>query len=308
MPAASHTTRFAPSPTGLLHLGHAFAALTAFDAAPRGGFVLRIEDLDRSRCRPQFEAGILEDLRWLGLRWREPLLRQSSRSEAYRAALSALEQRGVTYPCFCTRAAIAAEIARATQAPHMSGSASEPDSTAGAAVYPGTCRSLSEAERRRRMQRGETFAVRLNAERGAEMLGRSELHFTETGAGPHGQTGRIPVDPLLLGDVVIARKDLPAAYHLAVVIDDAHQGITRVTRGHDLFSATHVQRLLQALLGLPAPGYAHHRLILDGQGRKLSKREEAPTLRSLRAQGNTPEHIRRRVGLPVAGSARGRES
>lgn len=283
-------TRFAPSPTGLLHLGHAFAALTAFDAARPDGFVLRIEDLDLSRCRPQFEAAILEDLAWLGLSWRKPVLHQSSRGEAYRAALAALERHGVTYPCFCTRAEIAAEVARAAQAPH-------PQQPAGTALYPGTCRSLSPAERARRIARGEAFAVRLNAARAAEIIERRDLRFTETGAGPSAETGHIEVDPLLLGDVVIARKDLPAAYHLAVVIDDAFQGITMVTRGNDLFSATHVQRLLQALLGLPMPLYMHHRLILDEQGRKFSKRDEAPTLSSLRTQGITPQEIRRQLRI-----------
>lgn len=289
---AGEVTRFAPSPTGLLHLGHAFAALRAFDAAGPGGFVLRIENLDRGRCRPEFEAAILEDLTWLGLRWREPVLRQSTRSDAYRAALAALEQCGVTYPCFCTRAEIAAEVARAAEAPHLV-------QASGTAVYPGTCRALSAAERAARLARAEAFAVRLDATRAAAIVDLSDLRFTESGAGPYGQTGLIRVDPRLLGDVVIARKDLPAAYHLAVVVDDAFQGITRVTRGHDLFEATHIQRLLQALLKLPTPLYAHHRLILDAQGRKFSKRDQAPTLRSLRAQGITPADIRRELLLPV---------
>lgn len=287
---ASVVTRFAPSPTGLLHLGHAFAALTAFDAAAPGGFVLRIEDLDRGRCRPQFAAAIVEDLTWLGLRWQEPVLHQSSRSEAYACALAALERRAVTYPCFCTRAEIAAEAARAAEAPHL-------PPAAGSTVYPGTCRTLSAAERAQRIARAEAYAVRLDVTRAAAIIDRSDLRFTEAGAGPDGQTGCIDVDPLLLGDVVIARKDLPAAYHLAVVVDDAFQGITRVTRGHDLFEATHVQRLLQALLGLPAPLYAHHRLILDAQGRKFSKRDQAPTLRGLRARGVTPADIRRQLQL-----------
>ncbi len=288
----SSVTRFAPSPTGLLHLGHAFAALTAFDAASPGGFVLRIEDLDQGRCRAQFDAAILEDLTWLGLTWPPPVLRQSSRGGAYRAALAALEGLGVTYPCFCTRSEIAAEIARAAQAPHRA-------DTTGTAAYPGTCRSLSASERARRAAGAEAFAVRLDSARAAHVIDRSDLQFTETGVGPHGETGAVRVDPRALGDVVIARRDLPAAYHLAVVIDDAFQGITLVTRGNDLFEATHVQRLLQALLGLPAPRYAHHRLILDPQGRKFSKRDHAPTLRALRAQGVTPGEIRRRLQLPA---------
>jgi glutamyl-Q tRNA(Asp) synthetase len=299
--APDQITRFAPSPTGLLHLGHAFAALTAFDAASPGGFVLRIEDLDPARCRAEFEAAILEDLAWLGISWRGPPLRQSSRSEAYRAGLAALERRGVTYPCFCTRAEIAAEIARAAEAPHRSSAAALPATSAGGgAAYPGTCRSLSAAERARRMAGGEAFAVRLHAIRAAEMIDGADAYFLECGAGPQGEAGRIQIDPQLLGDVVIARKDLPAAYHLAVVIDDAFQGITRVTRGDDLFVATHVQRLLQVLLGLPGPRYAHHRLILDARGRKFSKRDQAPTLRSLRAAGISPVEIRRRLRLPAA--------
>lgn len=287
LPATGHSTRFAPSPTGLLHLGHAFAALTAFAAARSGGFVLRIEDLDRSRARPEFEAAIHEDLTWLGLSWQEPVLRQSTRSQAYEHALVTLERRGLTYPCFCTRAGIVAEIARAGEAPHLP----------GCAGYPGTCRSLSATERQGRVARGDVFATRLDAARAAGVVAADRLQFTENGLGPQGQRGRIVVDPMLLGDVVIARKDLPAAYHLAVVVDDAYQGITLVTRGHDLFTATHVQRLLQALLGLPEPLYAHHRLILDAQGRRFAKRDQVTTLRSLRAQGLTPAQIRRRLGL-----------
>jgi glutamyl-Q tRNA(Asp) synthetase len=286
-------TRFAPSPTGWLHLGHAFAALTAFSAAGPGGLVLRIEDLDRGRCRPEFDSAIREDLAWLGLSWREPVLRQSGRSEAYRDALATLGQRGLLYPCFCTRTQVAAEIARAAEAPH----AGRGPGDVAAGVYPGTCRALSAAERQRRMQSGEPFALRLHAAGAAAQLDRSQLFFCESGSDCAVPRGRIPVDPLLLGDVVLARKDLPAAYHLAVVVDDAFQGITRVTRAEDLFASTHVQRLLQALLGLPAPLYAHHRLILDAQGRKLSKRDQAQALRSLRAEGTTAAEVRRRLGF-----------
>ena len=302
-------TRFAPSPTGLLHLGHAFAALTAFAAACPGGFVLRIEDLDRGRCRPEFATAIREDLAWLGVSWREPVLHQSTRGDAYRAALALLEQRGVIYPCFCTRAQIAAEIAHAAEAPHAAEAlpAAEAPPAAGnpptGSLYPGTCRAMSAAERRLRLSRGEAFALRLDAARAAAQIPPSELQFTECGTDHHGPTGRLAVDPRLLGDIVIARKDLPAAYHLAVVVDDAFQGITLVTRAEDLFAATHVQRLLQALLGLPAPRYAHHRLILDTDGRKLSKRDQAPTLRSLRAQGLTPAQLQRQLGFTGARAA-----
>lgn len=282
-------TRFAPSPTGLLHLGHAFAAMTAHDAAKAGGrFLVRIEDLDRTRCRPEFEAAILEDLDWLGLQWERPVLRQSERFEAYRAALDRLAERGLLYPCFCTRGDIAEEIARSAEAPHG------PEGP----LYPGTCRGLSERERRARLDSGVPYALRLDAAKAAALVGA--LSFEEQGSGPNGERALIAADPLLFGDIVIARKDVLASYHLAVVVDDAYQGVTLVTRGNDLFAATHVQRLLQALLELPAPAYAHHRLILDAQGRKFSKRDRAVTLRSLRESGVTPAQIRERLGLPLA--------
>jgi len=274
-------TRFAPSPTGHLHLGHAFAAITAAEAGER--FLLRIEDIDAARCRPEYERAIDEDLSWLGLSWEQPVLRQSSRLDAYGAALAALKGRGLLYPCFCTRREIAAEIARSVEAPHA------PDGP----LYPGTCRALSEAERTQRSAGGEPYALRLDAKKAAEIVG--PLFFDERGAGPEGETGRIAVDPLRSGDVVLARKKTAAAYHLAAVVDDAFQGVTLVTRGSDLFAATHIQRVLQALLGRPAPAYAHHRLILDAHGRKFSKRDDAVTLRALREAGVTPEAIRRRL-------------
>ncbi len=303
-------TRFAPSPTGLLHLGHAFAALTAFAGADR--FVLRIEDIDTARSRAQFVDAIFEDLRWLGLSWEEPVLRQSTRAPAYRAALDALDAKGLLYPCFCTRKDIAEEIARAGEAPHIDSlaaprpgdrlAAPRPGDHLAASrpgpdgpIYPGLCRTLSHDERTRRVAAGEAYVLRLDAAKAAARTG--PLSFRELGSGGHGEHGTIAVQPLLFGDVVLARKAMPAAYHLAVVVDDAFQGVTRVTRGNDLFAATHVQRLLQALLGLPAPDYAHHRLILDGEGRKFSKRDRATTLRDLRAQAATPQDIRRRVGL-----------
>lgn len=266
-------TRFAPSPTGLLHLGHAFAAISAAEAGER--FLLRIEDIDAGRCRPEFEAAIFQDLAWLGLRWEEPVLRQSSRFDAYRAALAKLEAEGLIYPCFCTRKEIADEIARAIEAPHG------PEGP----HYPGTCRALSDDVRKVRMEAGEQYALRLDSAKAAKRVGA--LTFTE-------HSDVVNVDPLLFGDVVLARKDTPASYHLAVVVDDAYQGVTLVTRGEDLLPATHIQRLLQALLQLPEPAYAHHKLILDENGKKFSKRDSAVTLRELRASGVTPEEIRAR--------------
>jgi glutamyl-Q tRNA(Asp) synthetase len=279
-------TRFAPSPTGYLHLGHAFAAITAHDLAKRAGgrFLLRIEGIDRNRARPEFEQAICEDLNWLGLEWEQPVLRQSERFDTYREALDRLDAQGLIYPCFCTRAEIAAEIARAAEAPHG------PDGPR----YPGTCRNLSAHDRKARTQSGEPYALRLDVTRAAERTG--PLTFEEQGQGPKGEHGMINVDPLLFGDVVLARKDTPASYHLAVVVDDAFQNVTLVTRGNDLFAATHVQRLLQALLDLPAPKYAHHQLVLDEHGRKFSKRDRSVTLRDLRASGFTPNDIRARLG------------
>jgi glutamyl-Q tRNA(Asp) synthetase len=275
-------TRFAPSPTGYLHLGHAFAALTAHDAAQGGRFLLRIENIDLARTKPEYEAAIYEDLAWLGLSWEQPVLFQSARFDAYRTALDRLEAQKLLYPCFCTRAKIAGEIARASEAPHG------PEGV----HYPGTCRRLEAATRAARIASGMPYALRLDV---AEAARRSDaLSFGEEGAGPAGEKGTILADPSQFGDVVLARKEMPTSYHLAVVVDDAHQGVTLVTRGNDLFAATHVQRLLQRLLGLPTPSYAHHRLILDAQGRKFSKRDKALTLRELRARGETPYSIRAR--------------
>jgi glutamyl-Q tRNA(Asp) synthetase len=264
-------TRFAPSPTGFLHLGHAFAAITAAEAGTR--FLLRIEDIDTGRTREEFVAAIFEDLHWLRLDWEEPVMRQSTRGEAYRDEIAKLEAKGVVYPCFCTRREIAVEIARAVEAPHG------PDGP----IYPRTCRRLSSDERAAKLASGMSYALRFDAAKAAAMAG--PLTFREHGA-------RVEVQPLLFGDIVLARKEMPAAYHLAVVVDDAFQGVTLVTRGADLLSATHVQRLLQALLGLPEPAYAHHRLILDADGKKFSKRDRAVTLRSLREAGVTAQDVR----------------
>ena len=261
-------SRFAPSPTGRLHLGHAFSAIRAHDLARAAGgrFLLRIEDIDPGRSREAFVAGIEEDLRWLGLAWDGPVLRQSARTDAYRAALGALGAAGLLYPCFCTRA----DIAAAAAAPHG------PD---GGGLYPGTCRGLGSAERARRMA-AEPYAWRLDMVRATAMAGASCWHDASRGA--------IDAAPERFGDVVLARKDAPASYHLAVTIDDAWQGVTDVVRGMDLFEATHVHRLLQALLGLPSPRYHHHALLTDAEGRRLAKRTGAPTLADLRASGVDP--------------------
>ena len=278
-----HTTRFAPSPTGLLHLGHAFAALRAFEAARGGTFLLRIEDLDSGRVRPEYATAIEEDLAWLGLSWKRPVLHQSTRLQAYRHALATLLERQLLYPCFCTRKEIALEIARAGYAPHQS----------DYVVYPGTCRDLTASDRERAIAHGQPYVMRLHVAKAAAHV--PALSFLENGTGPSGQHGPIQVTAAALGDIVLARKDIPVAYHLAVVIDDSFQEVSLVTRGSDLFSATHVQRLLQALLGLAVPQYAHHRLILDSQGNKFSKRDQAVTLRSLREQGLSTAQVRARI-------------
>ncbi|MDF2097039.1 tRNA glutamyl-Q(34) synthetase GluQRS [Aquibaculum arenosum] len=273
------TTRFAPSPSGQLHLGHAYAALFAARAAQGGRFLLRLEDIDRSRCRAEFETALLEDLAWLGLRWEAPPLRQSERLTAYRDALERLRALGLVYPCFCTRRAIAEEIARADSAPHG------PDGP----LYPGLCRDISERERRERLAAGESHAWRLDVEAARRRCG--PLTWLDLEAGEQ------VAQPELLGDVVLARKDVPTSYHLAVVVDDAAQEITLVTRGVDLFHATHMHRLLQALLELPVPRWHHHRLITDADGERLAKRHNALSLRALRAACHSPAEVRAMVGM-----------
>lgn len=278
-----HTiTRFAPSPTGHLHLGNAFSALYAWRAADaRGGrFLIRIEDIDQARCRPEYVTAMLDDLAWLGLDWPEPVRWQSGHFDDYRAALERLAGLGVTYPCFCTRADIAAEIALSPSAPHG------PDGP----LYPGICRSLSADERAARLADGAPYAIRLDAAKAAALIG--------DGLGWHDKRrGRQPLDPMRQGDVVLARKDIPTSYHLAVTVDDALQGITLITRGEDLFEASHVHRLLQALLDLPTPAYDHHDLIRDDAGLRLAKRKSAPTIRSLREDGVTADEIRQHLGF-----------
>ncbi len=277
----SVVTRFAPSPTGLLHLGHAYSALVGWKAARDGGgkFLLRIEDIDRARCREEFTDAILEDLTWLGLDWDGEVRRQSQHLADYRAPLDRLEAMGMIYPCFCTRSAIKAEIEAAIAAPHG----------ADGPLYPGTCRNLSPAERNERKAAGQIFALRLDTAKAADAAG--ELFWEEEGR------GRIRVEPLRQGDVVLARKDTPTSYHLAVTVDDALQGVTLVTRGEDLFVSTHIHRLLQALLGYPAPRYRHHQLLTDASGRRFAKRDNALTLRALRASGKSPAEVRAMAGF-----------
>ncbi len=276
-------TRFAPSPTGYLHLGHAYSALRTADAAEAAGgrFLLRIEDIDSARSRPEFEDAIFEDLTWLGLSWETPVRRQSEHLDVYQQALDTLGTRGLIYPCFCSRREIRAEIARAGAAPHGS----------GGALYPGTCRALPEEIREQRIAAGDAYALRLDVSRAAIEAG--PLIWHEQGRGD------IAGDAASYGDVVLARKETPASYHLAVTLDDHVQGITLVTRGEDLFEATHIHRLLQALLGLETPEYAHHPLLHDQSGRRFAKRDKALTLRALRAAGHTAQSLRRILDTPA---------
>jgi glutamyl-Q tRNA(Asp) synthetase len=267
-------TRFAPSPTGHLHLGHAFSAYNAWKRArtAQGRFLLRLEDIDPTRCRPDYAAAILDDLSWLGLDWDGPPRVQSAHLADYRTVLDALAEQGMVYPCFCTRT----DIARSVAAPHG------PD---GAPLYPGTCRRLSAAERGERIAAGQPFALRLDM----AAAYRPGLSFHEE------SEGRTPCHPERFGDVVLARKDAPASYHLCVTHDDALQQVTLITRGEDLRPATDLHRLLQTLMGWPEPAYAHHRLLTDAAGRRLAKRDLAQTLRSLRAEGASARAIIERL-------------
>lgn len=283
--------RFAPSPNGYLHLGHAFSAMLNDDLARQSGgrFLLRIEDIDPTRCRPEFEAAIDEDLAWLGLSWEKPARRQSEHFAEYRAALEKLAGLGLVYPAFESRAETARLVAeREKEAPWPR----DPD---GAPLYPGTARALAPEERARRLQSGAPYALRLDMTAACARVG--PLSWIERGQGSEGETGTVAANPAAWGDVIIARKETPTSYHLAVVVDDALQGITEVVRGLDLFWSTSVHRLLQALLGLPQPIYRHHRLICDASGQKLSKSTAATGLRELRVAGVRPAEIRSRIGL-----------
>ena len=275
--ARQERTRFAPSPTGHLHLGHAFSAMFASQTAAQlgGKMLLRIEDIDRARCRPEFESAISDNLAWLGLTWPMPVRRQSEHLADYAAALNQLDEAGLLYPCFCTRAEIKAEIAESPSAPHG------PDGP----IYPGMCLGITPAEAAFRKTRGESFALRLNMTEALKHAG-ADLAFEDA------TQGLINADPAKFGDVILARKETPTSYHLAVTVDDHTQGITCVTRGDDLFEATHIHRLLQQLLNYETPRYAHHPLIQDAEGRRLAKRTQATSLNELRRRGLTPDAVR----------------
>ncbi|HET6839250.1 MAG TPA: tRNA glutamyl-Q(34) synthetase GluQRS [Bradyrhizobium sp.] len=284
--------RFAPSPNGYLHLGHALSALLNFDLARRTGgrFLLRIEDIDPTRCRPEFEAAIYEDLAWLGIVWEHPVRRQSEHLADYRRAVEKLSAEALFYPSFESRAEIAKLVTQ------REATASWPRDPDGAPLYPGTAKSLSQPERAQLFDSGAPYALRLDMAAACARAG--DLGWTEHGEGPQGETGAVAARPHAWGEVVLARKETPTSYHLSVAIDDALQGVTEVVRGQDLFWSTSVHRLLQQLLELPEPAYRHHRLVVDGAGRKLSKSTQATGLRELRAQGATPADIRCLVGLP----------
>jgi len=283
--------RFAPSPNGYLHLGHAYSALLNFASARQSGgrFLLRIEDIDVTRCRPEFETAIYQDLAWLGIAWETPVRRQCEHLSEYRDAVERLAADGLIYPSFESRAEIARLVAaREAMAPWPR----DPD---GAPLYPGVAKSLAQGERRRLLESGVPYALRLDMATACARGG--DLGWIEQGQGPDGETGMVAARPEAWGDVILARKETPTSYHLAVVIDDALQGVSEVVRGQDLFWSTSVHRLLQRLLGLPAPAYRHHGLVRDAAGRKLSKSGKATGLRELRAGGATPADVRRLVGL-----------
>jgi glutamyl-Q tRNA(Asp) synthetase len=283
--------RFAPSPNGYLHLGHAYSALLNHDLARQleGRLDLRIDDIDAARCRPHYETAIYEDLAWLGISWSEPVRRQSEHFDDYRAAIGKLEAGRLLYASFESRSEINALVAEREQ------HGTWPRDPDGVPLYPGRAPTMPDEESGRRLGAGEPFALRLAMDAAASRAG--SLTWSEGGSGPQGQTGPIAAAPQQWGDVVLARKELPASYHLAVVVDDALQGVTDIVRGQDLFWSTSLHRLLQALLGLPEPSYRHHRLILGEDGRKLSKSTQATSLRQLRAAGASAADIRRMVGL-----------
>jgi glutamyl-Q tRNA(Asp) synthetase len=285
--------RFAPSPNGELHLGHAYSALLNAEMALKAGgrLLLRIEDIDTTRSTPEFEAGIYRDLEWLGVEWEEPVRRQSEHFADYATLLERLIEEELVYPAFMSRGEMRAHIAEA----EGSGKTwpRDPD---GVPLYPGLDKSLGQRERKRRMAGGEPFAWRLDADAATASLGRS-LSWTEFAGSDMSSTGKVEARPDLWGDVVLARRDVPTSYHLSVVADDALQGVTHVVRGLDLFAATGIHRLLQELLGLPEPAYFHHRLIPGPDGRKLSKSFRDTGLNTLRLAGRTPDDIREMIGL-----------
>jgi glutamyl-Q tRNA(Asp) synthetase len=284
--------RFAPSPNGYLHLGHAYSALLNYDLARRAGgrMLLRIEDIDTMRCKPEFETAIVQDLAWLGIEWETPVRRQSEHLDVYRDAVEKLAAQGLVYPAFESRSEIAKLVAqREAEGPWPR----DPD---GAPLYPGTAKLLSPSERTRLIDSSVPYALRLDMAAARARAGK--LAWIEQGEGPNGETGAVTAQPQAWGDVILARKETPTSYHLSVVIDDALQGVTDVVRGQDLFWSTSVHRLLQKLLDLRAPAYRHHRLVLDAAGTKLAKSTLATGLRELRAAGATAANIRRLVGLP----------
>lgn len=274
-------TRFAPSPTGLLHLGHAYSAMLAHDTARDcgGTFLLRIEDIDQSRSREIFVAAILRDLDWLGITWDGPVRQQSQHMDDYKSALDRLQGMGLLYPCICTRKEIEKEVAASSFAPHG------PEG----ALYPGLCKRRSRKELDAKILKGHPYALRLDMERALERLSNKPLSFRDIMGHVH------EARPQDLGDVVLARKDTPTSYHLSVTLDDAIQGVTHVIRGQDLFHATHIHRLLQALLHLPTPIYHHHPLLRNSEGQRLAKRDNAPSLESLREEGWTPGDVRNEI-------------
>ena len=280
MPAVT-VTRFAPSPTGYLHIGHAYSALISRQAAVTEGgrFILRMEDIDAGRCKPEFEEAIYEDLAWLGIEWETPVRRQSEHMADYADALARLDAQGLTYPCFCTRAEIKAESGRIGGAPHGP----------TGPVYPGICRGISDDDRAQRLAAGLEYAIRLRMADAVSQTGAIGWQDPDRGA----MTG----DPMHHGDIVLARKDIPTSYHLAVTVDDALQGITQVTRGEDLVTFTDIHRLLQELLGLAAPQYRHHKLLTDATGRRYAKRDRSLTIRALRATGLIPDEVKKLAGF-----------
>ena len=279
--------RFAPSPNGYLHIGHAYSALRNFTMAQRSGgrFLLRIEDIDVERCRPEYEQAIYDDLAWLGLTWEEPVLRQSEHFPVYARAVGHLQARGLLYPCFCSRLEISQAVAGQHDWPR------DPD---GGPLYPGTCRDLSADARAHRLASGRHAALRINMAQALAQV-RSQLGWNEYGEGA--EVFDVPAEPLLWGDCVLARKDISTSYHISVVVDDARQGVTDIVRGRDLFEATSLHRLLQQLLDLPAPRYHHHDLLRDPDGQKLSKSTRAKSLRALREEGITAQDVRKRLGF-----------